>query len=192
MTGLFFLTALAVAQDQPATAIPGGAAVKLVLARPFTLAEPAPYFWQKEHPAYDAGWLVVLKVPPEMSRPRQVEVPVLYAGSVPAELLNVGYPAGVLVVLVPGSVDLEHTPFYYGPQTLPERVDAAYGAQVLAAASAKGIAPRPTSEWTEARKKGGAVVSLGDRGDVDHQAADLIDAYAPSEHERAETYRLTP
>jgi hypothetical protein len=33
---------------------------------------------------------------------------------------------------------------------------------------------------------------VDDRGDLQHPVADLIDAYAPSEHERAESYRLTP
>jgi hypothetical protein len=193
MTALLFLVSLAVAQDQPAAAVGTHSGVSgLVLARPFTLAQPESFRWVKEQPSYDAGWLVVVRVDPELVRPRQVGVPVLYAGTTPIELLNDGYPSGISIGLVPASVDLEHSPLFFGPTTLPERVDASYGAQVLAAAKARGFAPPTPAEWVAARKAGGAPVHVADRGDLQHQAADLIDAYAPSEHERAERYRLTP
>jgi hypothetical protein len=193
MTALLLLVALAAAQDQPATAVGSRSGVsELALARPFTLSQPAPFRWAKEHPPYAAGWLVVIKVDPELIRPRQIGVPVLYAGSTPIELLNDGYPSGMAIGLVPETVDLEHAPLFFGPTTLPERVDASYGSQVLAAATARGFAAPSAAEWAAARKTGGPPVHLDDRGDIQHQAADLIDAYAPSEHERAEQYRLTP
>jgi hypothetical protein len=193
MTTLFLLVSLAVAQDQPATAVGTHSGVStLVLARPFTIAESESYRWVREQPKYDAGWLLVVRVDPELVRPRQVGVPVLYAGTAPIELLNDGWPSGVAIGLVPRSVDLEHAPIYFGPTTLPERVDAAYGAQVLATATARGFEAPSANEWADARRVGGEEVHLADRGAIQHQAADLIDQYAPSEHERAETYRLTP
>jgi hypothetical protein len=191
MTPLLFLAALA--QDVPATAVGTRSGVgTLVLARPFTLAQAETYFWVKEQPSYDAGWLLVVRVDLELARPRQVDVPVLYAGSVPIELLNDGSRSGVVIGLVPRSVDLEHVPVYFGPTTLPERVDVAYGAEVLATARARGFAAPSASEWAAARQLGGAELRLDSRGALQHVAADLLDAYSPSEHERAEQYRLTP
>jgi hypothetical protein len=191
MTALFLLVSLA--QDVPATAVGTHAGVDtLVLARPFRLAQPEPYHWSKDQPAYDAGWLVVVRVDAELARPRQVDVPVLYAGAVPIERLNDGWPSGVVVGLVPRSVDLEHAPIYFGTTMLPERVDAAYGAQVLATAKAHGFVAASGAVWSAARAAGGPELHLEDRGAVQHVVADLIDTYAPSEHERAETYRLTP
>jgi hypothetical protein len=193
MIGLLLFASLAIAQDQPAAAVGTHSGVSgLVLTRPFTLAQPTTFFWVKEQPSYDAGWLVVVRVDPELVRPRQVGVPVLYAGTTPVELLNDGYPSGVVIGLVPASVDLEHAPIFFGPTTLPERVDAAYGAEVLATANARGFAGPSAAEWAAARTAGGFALHVDDRGDLQHQVADLIDAYAPSEHERAETYRLTP
>jgi hypothetical protein len=193
MTTLLLFVALAQAQDQPPAAVGTHSGVSgLVLARPFTLTQSATFSWLEERPSYDAGWLVVVRVDPELIRPRQVGVPVLYAGATPVELLNDGYPSGIAIGLVPASVDLEHAPIFFGPTTLPERVDAAYGAQVLAAAKSRGFQAPSAAEWAAARTAGGPPVQLDDRGDVQHQAADLIDAYAPSEHERAERYRLTP
>ena len=193
MTALLLLASLAIGQDQPAAAVGTHSGVSgLVLARPFTLTQPATFTWVKGQPSYDAGWLVVVRVDPELIRPRQVGVPVLYAGTTPVELLNDGYPSGVAIGLVPASVDVEHAPIFFGPTTLPERVDAAYGAQVLATAKARGFAAPSPAEWAAARTAGGSAVRLDDRGDLQHQAADLIDTYAPSEHERAERYRLTP
>ncbi len=193
MTALLFLVSLAVAQDEPPTAVGTHSGVSaLVLARPFTIAQAEPFRWVKEQPSYDSGWLVVVRVDAELVRPRQMGVPVLYAGTTPIELLNDGYPSGIAIGLVPRSVDLEHAPLYFGPTTLPERVDAAYGGQVLATATARGFAAPSPTEWASARTAGGAEVHLRDRGALQHQAADLIDAYAPDEHERAERYRLTP
>lgn len=193
MTTLLLFVTLAAAQDQPATAVGKHSGVSgLVLVRPFTLEQPEPFLWVKEQPSYDAGWLVVVRVDPELIRPRQVGVPVLYAGNTPIELLNDGYPSGISIGLVPESVNLEHAPIFFGPTTLPERVDGTYGSQVLAAAKARGFTAPSATEWAAARKAGGSPVRVDDRGDLQHQAADLIDAYAPSEHERAERYRLTP
>ena len=193
MTALLFLVSLAAAQDQPPTAVGTHSGVgTLVLARPFTLAQSEPYFCTKEQASYDAGWLLVVRVDAELVRPRQVDVPVLYAGSVPIELLDDGWPSGIAIGLVPRSVDLEHAPIYFGPTTLPEQVDAAYGAQVLATATSRGFTGPSATVWAAARAAGGPDVHFANRGGVQHQAADLIDTYAPSEHERAESYRLTP
>jgi hypothetical protein len=63
---------------------------------------------------------------------------------------------------------------------------------VLATAKARGFAGPSAAEWAAARAAGGSPLRVDDRGDLQHEVADLIDAYAPSEHERAERYRLTP
>jgi hypothetical protein len=69
MTALCLLASLALAQDQPAAAVGTHSGVSgLVLARPFTLAQPATFSWVKEQPSYDAGWLVVVRVDPELIR----------------------------------------------------------------------------------------------------------------------------
>ncbi len=167
-----------------------GAVWDLLCIRPFTLEQPYVYEWMRERPEMTAGQLVVLQVDPQFSRPRQTDVAVLFAGDTPAQLTNVGYPSGMLVVIVPEWVDLSTAPFYFGSTELPERIDRARGAAELSAASALGAVPFARERLASARSVGGDAAALADANALFLAVADLIDAYAPDEHERAENYRI--
>lgn len=142
------------------TAVPATAgAVELLDAIPFALDEPFVHEWRAEKPLATAGWLLKLRVDPELAVPRQTFEPVLYVGSETAErcLPEIALvPAvegglapveqGLLVVLVPAplgadgrvDLDLESAPIWFGSLELPERVDAARIAAELAAGRASG------------------------------------------------------
>ena len=167
-----------------------GAVWDLLCIRPFTLKQPYVYEWMRERPEMTAGELVVVRVDPQLSRPRQTDVAVLFAGDTPVQLTNVGYPSGILVVIVPGWVDLSAAPFYFGSTELPERIDRARGAAELSAAMALGAAPFARERLASARSAGGDEAAPADANALFLAVADLIDAYAPDEHERAENYRI--
>ncbi len=145
----------------------------LLHAQRFVLNQPHAYSWMKDHPAITEGTLVVLEVDPECARPRQMAMPVLYAGSVPIEIAVDGYPSGRLVAFIPGHVDLTATPLYYGAADLPERVDASCGAAQLAAALKDGIEPFPEKVVAEAMEKGGSDLHLAGTTELYAAAGEL-------------------
>jgi len=181
-------TATAAGPDDPA--VPKGAE-ELVYARRFTLEQPFTYTWCKEQPEIREGWILVVRVDREMARPRQVCVPVLYVNGIPAQLMNVGYLSGHLVVFVPGKPDLRKALVYFGSTELPERVDAAHGRKELAAAREAGVRPFPKKIVDQALERGGTeTLGVPDAHRLFQALADLIDRYAPDEHDVAEGLRL--
>jgi len=172
---------------EPAAAT--GAVHDLLYARPFALEQPYPYTWMREQPGIVAGQILVLEVDPEFARPRQTGVAVLFAGGVPAHLTNTGYPSGRMIVIVPDWVDPLSAPFFFGSRELPERIDRARGAVELAAAAGQGAAPFSAEVVAAARAAGGERARWRDSVALFRAVADLIDAYAPDEHELAEIYR---
>jgi hypothetical protein len=163
----------------PALAAPPG----LLHAQTFTLEQAHIYLWTAERPAIKRGTIVVVQVDPEDAKVRQVGGPVLYVGKVPAERVNNGDTDGVVIAFVPGHVDLGITPIHWGPSTLPERVDAAAGADALAQARAQ---PAGAARLQQARAP---ALQLQDTAALYRHLADLIDAHAPGEAERARGYR---
>jgi hypothetical protein len=155
----------------------------LLLAQTFTLEQAHIYLWTADRPAIRQGTIVVVRVDPQDARVRQVGGPVLYVGKVPAERVNNGDTDGVVIAFVPGHVDLGITPIHWGPSTLPERVDAAAGAAALAQARTPPAAP---ARLQRARRPS---LQLQDTAALYRHLADLIDAHAPSEAERARGYR---
>ena len=173
---------------EPAAAT--GAVFDLLYARPFTLEQPYLYAWTKEQPEITGGTLLVLAVAAELARPRDVDVPVLFAGDTPVHLTNTGYPSGRAIVFVPAWVDLASAPFYFGSLELPERIDRERGAAELRAAAAQGAAPFPAETVTRALAAGGEAARFTDSLALFRAAADLIDRYAPDESHVAERYRV--
>lgn len=126
------------------TLLDDGHAVRAILAvQPFRLEHPYRYDWSAEHAAVGEGQLLVLEVDPAWLLPSDTRQAVLYAGAVPVERLNTGWPDGRLVVVVPGEPDLARTPLYFGGYELPERVTTQAGAALLALAHQRGLAPLP-------------------------------------------------
>ena len=196
MLPLLMMTALggvAVAQTYATPVVPtdnGGAVRELLYARPFEVNDPFTYWWTAERPEIGAGYILVVAVDPEFAKPRQVDMPVLYVGHTPAQLTHVGYESGHLVVIVPATVNLATDPIFFGSLELPERVDAARGAQEMAAALTLGIRPVAEDKLSAALAAGGETLREVDLEGVMLTVADLIDEYAPDESEVAESYRL--
>jgi hypothetical protein len=155
----------------------------LLLTQSFTLSQAYTYTWVAERPAITEGTIVVVQVDPEDARVRQVGGPVLYVGSVPAERTNNGDLDGVIVAFVPGKVDLTQTPIYWGPATLPERVDATKGSQILN----ESARPMSTKDVVTAATR--PPLALSDAAALYRRIAELIDKHAPSEQDRARGYR---
>lgn len=151
------------------------------------LRQAHPYRWTAERPKVRQLTALVVEVEPELSIPRQVGAPVLFVGATPAELANVGSECACLIAVVPGHVDLARTPVYFGAPVLPERVDQARGNAELSAARAAGIQPFTATERDEAQA---APATVEDSIELYHLLADLIDAHAPQEAERAQNYRV--
>jgi len=169
---LFFASAVSAAPPQ------------LLLAQHFTLQQAHTYHWTAGAPQIVEGTIVVVKVDRTDAQVRQVGGPVLYVGSTPAERANNGDLDGAVIAFVPGHVDLSQTPIFWGPPTLPERVDAAAGARALAGATVS----TPSPHSVRALQK--TAMRVADTAALYRHLSDLIDAHAPSEHMRARTYRF--
>ena len=128
-------------------------AIEILAAQPFEVDEPFVHEWRAEKPLVSAGYLLALKVDPDLARPRQTYEAVLYVGEQTAERCNWPEEGGVMIVVVPApldpegrvALDLDRTPIWFGSLELPERVGAARVAQELAIARAAGIGAAKTS-----------------------------------------------
>lgn len=129
------ILSFAAAFAAPVSATPT-AVTAISWARPFTLELPERY--TPGGATFTEGLLVELRADPALSVPRQVGVPVLYLGEVPAFRFNWDHEGGCVVAFVPGRTDLAQTVVFFGSDTLPERAD---GRAELAAAVAAGITP---------------------------------------------------
>src|SRR6185503_3949290 len=143
-------------QRSPNPAAPAAlprSAIEILDAQPFAVDEPFVHEWRAEKPLVSAGYLLALKVDPDLARPRQTYEAVLYVGEQTAERCNWPEEGGVMIVVVPApldpegrvALDLDRTPIWFGSLELPERVGAARVAQELAIARAAGIGAAKTS-----------------------------------------------
>ncbi len=183
------LSILSTLADPPAIPPTPAAVQDVVYARPFSLEKGYEFTWRKEKPTVTEGYLLVLKVDPALVYPRQTAEPVLYVGDTTAERVNVGYPSGTVVAIVPcklADFDLKKTPIWFGTPELPERCTAKTIAQERAKAEKAGIKPLAEAKIDAAKAKGGAQLSLKDSYELQRQVAPLIKQYAPDESERAD------
>lgn len=166
----------------------------LLEVREFRLGEAYEHRFSKEKPSVTAGYLVVLRAPSAYLAPRQVEMPVLMAGTTPVEPLNVGYASGQLVAIIPSPVDaqgkltldLASTPIYFAPPSLPEQIDADFAKRLLAQAERSGIRGATADVMRQAKAKGGATLELANREALDVVAGGLVRHYAADEVEVAD------
>ncbi|MBT3219104.1 MAG: hypothetical protein HN348_08440 [Proteobacteria bacterium] len=171
---LALLQAISFASDLPITDS-GNAVVGLVQAQPFQLIEPYEYQWAAHRPEVVEGLVIVLRVEPDFAVPRQVKMPVLYAGNTPVELVG-STETGCVVALVPKQEMLAKKPIFFGTTKLPEEVDAERGTEEMATALARGIAPRPASEWREALKTGGSTLNPYNYDQLHQYAMGLLES----------------
>ena len=113
----------------------------LLYARTFTLQMGIEYPWYRGLPVVTEGMLLVLDVDPALVYPRQIAQPVLYVGNFMAIPVNWGYPAGKVMVIVPGVVDLAKTPIWFGRPELPERVTGEMIARERELAESQDVRP---------------------------------------------------
>lgn len=139
------LAAAVVIAAPPQTPATPAAVQDIVFAQPFTLEQGEMSYWRAERPVIESGYIVVLKVNPDLVYPRQSAEPVLYIGDTTAQRLNVGYRSGYVVAVVGAEItgdkamDLSKVKIWFGTPELPERVDANRIAQESALADAAGI-----------------------------------------------------
>jgi hypothetical protein len=173
--------AAASAAVPPVPATPAGVE-DVVYAAPFVLEEGYVSDWRLERPVVTRGHLVVLRVEPDLVYPRQTAEPVLYAGEQTVERLNVGYPSGYVVAIVPGTADLAGAPIWFGTPRLPESVDAATVRAERSRAESAGISPIPPERIRSVLRK---PLALADKSALLREAGALVQLYAPDESERA-------
>jgi hypothetical protein len=154
---------------------------QLVYARPFTLTEGYKHEWRKERPLVKQGYVLVMKVDPDLVYPRQVAEPVLYAGDQTAERVNVGYESGHVVAIVPGKLDLKKSPIWFGTPELPEGCTAETIKEERRLADEAGIKPAAEAQVSAAQAKGGKRLKVADRYALGRELAGLIKRYAPDE-----------
>ncbi len=189
----FVMTTVAVADDVPPPVPATPAAVDAVVyARPFTLAEGYQFEWSKERPTVKEGMILVLKVSPDLVYPRQCLEPVLYVGNQTAERVNIGYKSSYVIAIVPGKVDLEKSPIWFGTPELPERVDANMTQQERTLADNAKIKPFEKTKVAAATKRGDKKLDAADRDELRRMLVPLIRQYSPDEKVLADTLEAPP
>lgn len=159
----------------------------IVYVQPFQLDQGYEYAWREEKPTLTEGYLVVLKVHPEFVYPRQSAEPVLFAGDETVERINVGYPSGMVVAVIPGRADLARTPIWFGEPGLPEQVNAAKIREAKAAADAANIRPLGKEKVDAASAGRAEPVRFADREALRAEAGRLIKQFSPEEAQLADS-----
>src|SRR6185503_7532853 len=175
-------------QRSPNPAAPAAlprSAIEILDAQPFAVDEPFVHEWRAEKPLVDAGYLLALKVDPDLARARQTYEPVLYVGAQTAESCNAPEEGGILIVVAPaplvdGSValDLATTPIWFGSLELPERVDAARIERELASARAAGVGPARMAGDARLRASSEDVIHARTRMELQVYVEDWIARYS--------------
>lgn len=187
-TALAAAVVIAAPPQVPATP---AAVQDIVFAQPFTLETGEVSNWRAERPTIESGYILVLKVNPDLVYPRQSAEPVLYVGDTTAQRLNVGYRSGHVVAVVGAEItgdkamDLSKVKIWFGTPELPERVDANRIAQESALADAAGI------KAFDAEKIGNLLAqteTLSERNmnGIHDDVAALIRRFSPQEESVAE------
>ena len=157
---------------------------RLAHVEPFAVAQPALFAWNAEAATFTSGTLFVVAVDKNRAKVRQAGGPVLYVGKTPAARLNPGHLDGHIVAYVPGIVDFSKTPVYWGPSTLPERVNPAVeGARALKDSKAQPFAAALVTSVTHPEQR------LSDQKGLQLRAAELIEEFAPGDADFARGYR---
>ena len=183
--GITLMIVAGAAADVPPPVPNTPAAVdQVVYARPFRLDEGYKFEWCAERPLVTEGYVLVLKVNPDLVYARQALEPVLYVGNTTAERVNQGNPSGYVVAIVPGPVDkidLSQTRIWFGTPELPERCTSNTIAAENVKAARAAIQPLPAEQVKAAQKVGGDVLRAADRYTLRRELAGLIQKYSPEE-----------
>jgi hypothetical protein len=170
----------------PATPAP---VADVVVARAFTVDRPFTHYWRAEKAQVRTGYVLVLRVDPDLVHPRQEAEPVLYVGKQTAERVNHGHESGHVVALVPGVIDPKHPEYldlrrariWFGAPRLPEHVDAATVEQERQLAAGAGLRPLPVARTRAAVARGGDELHVASKRELLREVATLIERYSPQE-----------
>lgn len=178
---------VAAAPQIPATP---SAVQDIVFAQPFTLDQGEVSTWRADKPMVTSGYIIVLKVNPDLVYPRQTAEPVLYVGDTTAERMNVGYRSGHVVAVVGADItgnaamDLSKVKIWFGTPELPERVDPTRIAQESALADAAGIKPFSADKIAGLLAQNETLTEPNKAGILNEVAA-LIRQFSPQEEDLA-------
>lgn len=162
----------------------------IVFAQPFTLDQGEASTWRADRPMVTSGYIIVLKVNPDLVYPRQSAEPVLYVGDTTAERMNVGYRSGHVVAVVGADItgekamDLSKVKIWFGTPELPERVDATRIAQESALADAAGIKPFSAEKISGLLGQNETLSEVTKAG-ILNEVASLVRRFSPQEEELA-------
>ncbi len=176
-----------VTESPPAIPATPAAVDGIVYARKFTLEKGYEFRWCEEKPVVTSGYLLVLKVNPDLVFARQRAEPVLYVGQQTAERVNHGYQSGHVIAIAPGDPDLSQALIWFGTPELPELVNAKTVKAELKLAKAAGIKPFSAKELQAAQAQARGELKGATIADVLEVASDLIRQYSPQEKHVAET-----
>lgn len=182
--------AAAVVAAPPQTPATPAAVQDIVFAQPFTLDQGEVSTWRADRPMVDSGYIIVLKVNPDLVYPRQSAEPVLYVGDTTAERINVGYRSGYVVAIVGADItgekamDLSKVKIWFGTPELPERVDATRIAQESALADAAGIKAFDADKIARLLAQN-ETLSEANKAGILNEVAALVRRFSPQEEELA-------
>ncbi len=159
----------------------------VVYARAFRLDKALTNDYHKDKPLARIGYLLVLDVNSDLVYPRQVAEPVLFVGNTTAIRVNVGYPSGKVIAIVPGHINLHKAMMWFGTPMLPEDVNNTILWREQNSARAAGVKPFAKKVIDKARAAGGNTLRLADADALYKEAVKLIPKYSPQENERAES-----
>ncbi len=161
---------------------------RILVARPFTLQTPFIYDWGSERPRVSSGTLVVLEVDGKYLVPRNATMgPVLYAGNLPVQRLNHGHLSGRVIGIVPDTVNVATTPFWFATAAKDLSTPQAAEAKRLETEQAQ-MTPLPAAQLRAARRPTAAAKDLAAL--LRTVGADLVYEFSPQEKELAEIWRL--
>jgi len=183
------LTSLASSDDaELIITTPGDSVRDLLYIQPFVLSEPYQYQFSADHQLVSSGKILVISVDPELAKPRQADLPVLFVGDTPAELTNWGYETGNMIIIAPGDVDLAVTPIFFGSMMLPEQITKERGQEELASATALGIRPFTEIQIENALGRSAHPLRADNIVALYESIAALIEQYSPSETDLINQY----
>jgi len=186
------VVATAVVAAPPAIPDTPASVNEVLYARPFQLDKGYHTTWGKDRPIVTSGYILALRVNPDLVYPRQVAEPVLYVGNQIAERVNIGYESGVVIAIVPGKIagkdrlDLTKAPIWFGTPELPERIDQAAIDAERKMADRAGIQPIAGARVRSALTRGGGILHLQDDRALYAQIAPIVAEYS-GEIDLAET-----
>jgi hypothetical protein len=176
------------ADGLPAVPTTPAAVNDVLFVKHFTVKEGYFHFWRKDQPVVHEGTLLVLSVDPDLVYPRNVAEPVLFVGNQTAERFNHGATSGMVVAIVPGHVDLQATPVWFGTPQLPDQVTSEIIKSERTLADNAGIQPLNITKISAAEKIGGTPLALGNLADLKVEAAKLVIKYAPEDRSFVEVF----